>query len=414
MTDLGLASRPRSTVDEWLSTHRRAVWILVALGGLVLLVARRPTAITRPGLYAEDGDVFLLDSLLRGAGSIFHPYNGYIHLVPRVGALAATALPLDWTPLVYVLMSAVVAVAACSMVTTDRLAYLIPSGGKRLWLFVMLLLIPRLTETHLALNSTLWYCGLALLIIALSDDPTGRVGRIAELIAVPILGLTGLAGLVLAPVVIVRVMRTRSRQAWCVLGLWWATAAGQAGVYLTQHRHNGKVPLGEPLARAATTKTVGALVMGRPAVDQWWGGRLPTGLFLLAGLVGLVWLAIWANGTPWLVWVALAYTVATTIVAGFLALGPGAPFLPDRYSVLPIAALLIGLFAARPRFRPLLLARNVLLVVIVVARVMDFVVPSRPPTHWDQSEKCLAISSQQCNIPLNPPGWTLTLSPGLR
>jgi hypothetical protein len=386
----------------------------VAVVGLVVLIARRPTAVTRPGLYAEDGDVFLLDSLLRGAASIFHPYNGYIHLVPRLGALAATALPLGWTPIVYVLMSGVVAVAACSTVISDRFAPLIPSRTMRLWLFVMLLLIPRLTETHLALNSTLWYCGLGLVIIALSTDPTSRAARVAELIAVPILGLTGLAGLVLAPVAAVRIIRSRSRQAWCVAGLWWATAAIQGAVYLTQHRQNGKVPIGEPLARGAVAKTVGALVMGRPAVDQWWGGRLPTGLLIVAGLVGLVWLAIWVGGAPWLIWAALAYTVGATTVAGFLALGPGAPLLPDRYTVLPIAALLIGLFVARPRFRPLMLARNVLLVVIVVARVFDFVVPSRPETHWDQSEKCLDVVSQQCDIPLNPPGWTLTLSPGLR
>jgi hypothetical protein len=430
MTDVGLESRPASenstnmtvpprsgrmaAVDDWLATHRRLVWILIGVLGVVLLVARRPTAITRPGLYAEDGDVFLLDSLLRGAGSVFHPYNGYIHLVPRLGALAATALPIGWTPIVYVLESAVIAVAACSMVTADRLGHLIPSRGKRLWLFVMLLLIPRLTETHLALNSTLWYCGIALLLIGLSDDPNSRIGQVAELVAIPILGLTGLAGLVLAPVAVVRVMRQRSRQAWMVAGLWWATAAIQGGVYLTQSRQNGKVPIGEPLARAATDKTVGALVLGHPAVDQWWGGRLPTGLFLLMGVVGLVWLAIWINGMPPLVTAALAYTVAATIVAGFLALGPGAPLLPDRYTVLPLAALLIGLFAARPRWRPLLYACNVLLVVIVCARVFDFVVPSRPSTNWSQSEKCLAVVDQTCNIPLNPPGWTLTLAPGDR
>jgi hypothetical protein len=403
-----------AAVDDWLANHQRLVWILVAVVGTVLLLARRPTALTRPGLYAEDGDVFLLDSLVRGAGSLVHPYNGYLHLVPRIGALAATALPLNWTPIVYVLESAVIAVAACSMVTAGRLGHLIPSRAKRLLLFVLLLLIPRLTETHLALNSTLWYCGLALLIIGLSDDPTSRVGRLAELIAVPILGLTGLAGLVLAPVAVVRAVRSRSRQAWIVLGLWWATAAVQFGVYLTQDRHNGKVPIGEPLARAATDKTVGALVLGRPAVDQWWNGRLPTGLFLLMVVVGLVWLAIWINGMAPLITGALAYTVAATIVAGFLALGPGAPVLPDRYTVLPLSALLIGLFIARPRWRPLLMACNVLLVVVVAARVFDFTVPARPQTQWSQSEKCLAVVQQPCNIPLNPPGWTLTIPPGFR
>ena len=113
-------------------------------------------------------------------------------------------------------------------------------------------------------------------------------------------------------------------------------------------------------------------------------------------------------------WAAIAWTVTASVVAGFLALGPAAAALPDRYTVLPITALVIGLFAARPPWRALAAAQVALIIVVLALRATDFVVPARPSTDWADSVDCLDDVSRECVVELNPDGWTLTLPPGLR
>ena len=408
------ASTQSAALKQFQPVHPVATGIFIGFVGLLLTLLRRPTALSTPGLYAEDGVVFLLQSLSSGAGAIMDPYNGYIHLLPRLVAGLATLLPLSWTPLVFTLCSALVAVAACSLLLSKRFEGLIPSYAQRVLLFGLLLLIPRLTEVHLALNSTLWWCGVALLLTAVAGDPITRLGRIAELLAVPLLVLSGLAGLVLAPAMAFRVLRTRSLHSKILLGIWYVTALLQLCVYLTQDRNNGSVPIGAPLIRAGFEKVFGSLVLGAGSVDGRWASGVPAIILVIVVLSASAWAVIVFTGLRWEFSAAILYAAAASVAAGFLALGPAAAALPDRYTVLPIAAVLIGLVAARPKPKALSILRVALLIVIVVMRFTDFAVPARPDTHWSRSAACLALPANTCVIPLNPQGWTLTLSAGTR
>ena len=275
-------------------------------------------------------------------------------------------------------------------------------------------MIPRLTEVHLTLNSTLWWCGVALLLTAVAGDPATRLGRIAELLTVPVLVLSGLAGLVLAPTMAFRVFRTRSLHSKILLGIWYGTALVQLCVYLTQDRENGSVPIGMPLIRAGFEKVFGSLVLGAGSVDGRWASGVPAVLLVIVVLCAVAWAALVVLGLRWEFSMALLYAAAASLAAGFLALGPAAAALPDRYTVLPIAAVLIGLVAARPEPKALSILRVALLILIVVMRCTDFVVPARPDTHWSRSATCLALPANTCVILLNPQGWTLTLSAGSR
>lgn len=385
----------------------------IVLAGLVLLVLRRPSALTDPGLYAEDGVIFLLESLRDGVGAILQPYNGYVHLLPRLVAAVATILPLGWTPVVYSLATALASVGAAALVLSRRFDRLAPYTA-RVVVFGLLVLLPRLTEVHLALNSVLWWCGVALLMTALADDPSSRAGKVGEVAMVVVAVMSGLAGPVLAPIAAARWLRTRTTHSLIVGGVWWATAGAQLVVYATQDRENGPVPVGMPLARAAVEKTVGALVLGRRAVDERWAGGTPTLVLVALLVLGAVWAAVVVTGASPFDWAPIAWTAAASTLAGFMALGPAAAQLPDRYTVLPIAALVIGLLVARPTRRLLVVGQVGLVVLVLVLRVTDVVVPSRPSTDWERSERCLAHVRRTCVVPLNPEGWTLTLPPGLR
>ncbi|MEZ5320655.1 MAG: hypothetical protein R2698_00945 [Microthrixaceae bacterium] len=400
----------------------------VLAAGVALMCLRRPTAFTRPGLYAEDGAIFLAEALDRGLGAILHPYNGYVHLVPRLVAELGSWLPIDWTPQWYAAASASVAVASCSLVLNRRFAHLIGGFSVRTLGFVLLLLIPRLTEVHLAVNSLLWWCAIALVLVSLLDDPATPTGRIAELTTVPILVMSGLGGLVLAPLALLRALRTRTRHGAALVVAWWVPAAVQAAIYLASTRQNGHVPVGAPLARSAIEKVFGSLAFSRRAVDGRWAQGVPPVAFVALVLFASVWAVSVFVGTRPLRNAAIAWTAVGSLIAGFMALGPNAAALPDRYTVLPIAAVIIGLLTARPghsgtrldaALAPGALAvlrwtRVVMLVAILVVRVLDVEVPARADTHWSRSANCLRHIERTCLVPLNPAGWSVTIPAGRR
>src|SRR5689334_1103410 len=69
----------------------RPSWRHVVLGALLVLVVTAIQLLRMPGdtsvntLWAEDGTVFLHEAKQLGRlGAVFHTYNGYVHLVPRL------------------------------------------------------------------------------------------------------------------------------------------------------------------------------------------------------------------------------------------------------------------------------------------------------------------------------------------
>jgi hypothetical protein len=81
---------------------RTTTRLLTVLGVVVIALAATATAWVRLGPvargtgWAEDTGLFFREHLALGSvGSLFHPYAGYLHLVPRLVVDAAFALPID-------------------------------------------------------------------------------------------------------------------------------------------------------------------------------------------------------------------------------------------------------------------------------------------------------------------------------
>ena len=149
-------------------------------------------------------------------------------------------------------------------------------------------------------------------------------------------------------------------------------------------------------------------------MDGRWASGVPAAILVMLMLCAVVWAALVVFGLRWEFSAPILYAAAASLAAGFLALGPAAAALPDRYSVLPIAAVLIGLVAARPKVRALSILRVALLILILVMRFTDFAVPARPDTQWSRSALCLSIPANTCVIRLNPNGFTLIVPAGTR
>jgi hypothetical protein len=74
------------SVPTPLSSDKRAqLWLgLVSIFGLVFLLIPRRSSWTITRIFAEDGQVFLSESLRNGIGGLFDTYAGYLHIVPRL------------------------------------------------------------------------------------------------------------------------------------------------------------------------------------------------------------------------------------------------------------------------------------------------------------------------------------------
>src|SRR5688572_28586834 len=81
------------------------LYVLVAVVGFSILVSHRPDAVLTPQFWAEDGTLWYPQAYEEGAASLWKPYNGYFHLVPRLVALVSQAFPLEYAPLAFNLVA---------------------------------------------------------------------------------------------------------------------------------------------------------------------------------------------------------------------------------------------------------------------------------------------------------------------
>jgi hypothetical protein len=81
-------------------------WLLGVAASLFRQTGVRATS----SIWAEDGTIFLQQALRRPFESlVLTPYNGYMHLVPRLITGLAVAVPLSWASAVYALAAAALA-----------------------------------------------------------------------------------------------------------------------------------------------------------------------------------------------------------------------------------------------------------------------------------------------------------------
>ncbi len=95
--------RLTARLDARQGLHTR--WLIAAFAiALPLIFLRDPSLFTRPQFWAEDGKVWYAQAYSQGwLYSLFQPLNGYLSILPRLGAGAALLVPFRWAPLVMAL-----------------------------------------------------------------------------------------------------------------------------------------------------------------------------------------------------------------------------------------------------------------------------------------------------------------------
>ena len=237
-----MTSTPRATgLQPW----------LVAAIALLLVLVRMPDRVVDGFLWAEDGKIFLRDAYMLGAASLFKPYAQYLHLLPRAFAwfiagvcrIDQVARPLAWI---------------CALTLGAACAWLFVFARRRLslraaWLFALApLLIPHTGEVWLTITNLQWILAPALLALlwdSFCSVPAppggergaalrgGKGGAALRGAAVVVLTLTGPFGLIFAPLIAAALLARRRvhrpRGTWIAIGAYFAAAAIQLGLILT-------------------------------------------------------------------------------------------------------------------------------------------------------------------------------------
>jgi hypothetical protein len=285
------------------------------LGGITaaaaLFALRKPWALHTPQLWAEDGSIFLVQAEQLGARAWFEPYNGYLHLLPRLVAwLANVTADVAWWPAIYNGCSFAVTLALFARIASSRV--MLPAKPALMLTFP---LVVGTGEVLINLTNLQWITAFFLVIHLFLEPPKSAAARVYDLLVLGVVGLNGPFAAILAPLFAWRAWREKNRDHGLTFGVVAACAFVQGSLALKAGA--ALYGAGEPLRPLMFLSVLGS--------------RLVTWTFF--GPAAVRALPIWAHAAGGSIFLALLV---------LLALRPG----PGRTEKSWLAAALLLLTAA--------------------------------------------------------------------
>ncbi len=157
------------------SFRRGSVLVSVAFVLVFLtLFARRPDAILNPQLWAEDGTVFLKDQFTNSTWvCLMKPHLGYLQLLPRLIAAAASMFSVLRQPLIYNLAAMLVAAGSFSLFAHPRFRSLLESDAMRVAVCVLAGGIVYSDEIVGTITNLQWYLAVPIVLLILRPGVIG-------------------------------------------------------------------------------------------------------------------------------------------------------------------------------------------------------------------------------------------------
>jgi hypothetical protein len=181
---------------------------VLALFLFIVLFLRRPTALTHPQFWAEDGAVFFHDQLLFGSSAIIRPYNGYLHLLSRGIAAVAALFAVAWAPFIYAVTAFSVAAFCCSFLAWPRFQPLLPCDAIRAVVCILWAAAFPAFELLGNVANLQWYLLIAAILLAIVP-PRSKSRTVKLLIALlgGAIALSCPAAVIVAPLIVFDMMR---------------------------------------------------------------------------------------------------------------------------------------------------------------------------------------------------------------
>ncbi len=399
----------------WVALPEAARVASVFIGGLLLLVLRRPEAVLRPEFVIEDGAVFYIGTYFGSPLEIlFRPYAGYQHFLPRVVASLERLAPVELAPLVGTLAALGLLAALVAFVASSRLSRVVPDARVRAGLAALLLVLPGARENIGVMADIQHFAPVYLLALSFASAPRGRVATALDLLVLAAVSLTGPYGPMLQPLFWWRAWRHRDRYSYALVAVLALGSVAQLASIVVDGRR--PADLERPLYVVLLWLyriTAGGWVGSETAYDLalagipiWVGAVL---VVLAAGAIGWV----WRRGVPpgiagplFLVWAVIS-------LGALLGQRDGTsladPFVGVRYFVVPAGILAVGVLVAAwhaPERFVRWLAIG-LLALFAIGVVRDFRLPPFPEQGWAVNSRCIG-GPEPCTVPVwEPSVWTI-------
>lgn len=400
------AATPLRPVVERGHDVRMLRWVVLACA--VLLFLRKPWALHTPQLWAEDGEIFLIQDEQMGVRAWWTPYNGYLHLLPRLIAWTASHVADPrWWPAIYNGLAFALNVALFARLASRRIE--LPAKAALMLAFVF---VVGTGEVLINLTNLQWVTAFFLLLQLFTARPLTALQGVGDLLILLVVGLNGPFAIVFLPLYLWRLLRERRADTAlaaaavfvCALVQGWLLVRTTAGLNLQS--------AGEPFRPVMFLSILGSRLVtwplfGPAAVRAW---PIPVHAVLAVAFIGplLAWSWIDRRTRGWqrplvaafaLITFASVYRVrADTWADDNLING-------DRYFYIPrvlLAWLVIGQLGAPRRW--LAWTARVLVALAIVQHLPRFVLPAPRDYHW--AEHCDAIRrGVPANIYTLPEGW---------
>ncbi|MBK6425213.1 MAG: hypothetical protein IPF82_03110 [Blastocatellia bacterium] len=424
------AARPDSAVsaNEW----RWMAGVFVA--AIVIVVSRRPDAFLNAQFYIEDGQQwFATAHEMGGLRALLEPsYRGYLHTVPRLGAMAAVCVPLAWAPLVMNACAVAVAAVTPAFLASSRCSTLLESRASRVAAALLYAALPGAWTMMANMTFTQWHVAMLGAFVLVARPARSRAGWAFDVTATALCGLSGPTPVFLIPIAAIVWWRRRDRWSTTMLAVTVATAAVQAiSIVVTAPSTEGNAPLGASvwaLANLLATKIVFVLVGGESGLrqiagsddDPVFGVAIVVALMIFgAGLVAAI---AWRGGPSW----QLLLVFALLITAGSLAWPPASvysdlgywqalavPGNGNRYFFVPLVVFSIGLVRLATDGSTWVRRAGIGLVAVVVLGGVrgDWREPPLRDFEYRQYVEAYDRARPGDKVQIvHPPGWSFTLT----
>lgn len=405
------ATLPAESSSEPAGMRGSRSWRLLAclLACAAIVVGRKLEEVSTPQFWAEDGAVFFRDAHVLGWHAFTTTYAGYFHLLPRLIAAAAASLDPLWTPALFACGAFAVTLYTVALTQSSRC----PLPATPLLAFAVVL-VPDAREVLLCLANIQWVTTGALLLVLISADPRTPGQTVHDFVAIVLLGMTGPAIVLLAPLFLWRACRRRTAASvWiCVAAVAIASIQGFSVAHDPQLLQVTPGRVSVPDLPAVPGIRIGASLFAGTFISEnyaWW----PAVLMTIASLVGVAVLAL-RRGSDREERIMLAIAAAGLLLATIARCkhdwntlripGFGARyFFPIQLIVLWL--VLSSMHDSRRWVARLSSAAFVWIVVINVPRLHE-----RPLTDlkWPTYAEKIRAGGEVV-VPINPVPWTFTL-----
>jgi len=409
-------------------TRRTIFYLVVFLAGFLIIVSRRPDAVTNAQFFAEDGQRWYADAYHFGVRSLVIPdeAGGYLHTAPRLAATLSLLVPFSRAPLVMNLCAILVQVLPVIVLVSPRFSSM--GLWKRLLASFLYLGLPNSYGTNANATNMQWHLALLACLVLLGQPPNDRKWKFFDVIVLLLMSVESPIGILFLPFAYAVWWMRRNRWTATLCAVSVPGAILQGFVVLTSHSRqvaaNGASTtrllsiLGRQvfLAPLVGTKSVLHFALRYSAHTC----LLLEGIATAAGLIILLY-AIRHAPVELKLFIVFSFIVLGITLARPLAGTPDQPQwewmrfpgTANRYYFMPIVAFLAALLWTVDSGKALAIRGLgiVLLMFLPFGIRRDWRYPAFSDMHFREyaSQFQEAPSGTRILIPINPPPWRMQL-----